>query len=76
MAFSPLDKDHHVSDMKEFLYDPNVVDLAVVARRNHMEFFVEAIIDHRDNKFRTTAQFLVKWKILRDTTFHHLKSSK
>ena len=56
------DKDYHVSDMKEFRYDPSVVDPVDVARRDHMEFFVESIIDHRDVKLRTTAQFLVKWK--------------
>ena len=49
-------KDYHVSDMKEFRYDPSVVDPVDVARRDHMEFFVESIIDHRNVKF------LVKWK--------------
>ena len=48
--------------MKEFRYDPSVVDLVDVARRDHMEFFVESFTDHRDIKLRTTAQFLVKWK--------------
>ena len=54
-------EDYRVSDMKEFRYDPSEVDPVDVARRDHMEFFVESIIDHRDVKLRTTAQFPVKW---------------
>ena len=48
--------------MKEFRYDLSEVDPVDVARRDHMEFFVESIIDHRDVKLRSTAQFLVKLK--------------
>jgi hypothetical protein len=55
------EKDYHVSDMKEFLYDASVVDPLDVARRDHMEYFVEAILDHRNTQTRTTAEFLVKW---------------
>ena len=58
---SNKEKDYHVSDLKEFLYDPSVVDPLDVARRDHMEFFVESILDHRNCQTRTSAEFLVKW---------------
>ena len=32
-----------------------------VARRDHMEFFVESILDHRTVQTHSSAQFLVKW---------------
>jgi hypothetical protein len=41
------EKEYHVSDMKQFLYDPDDVDPVDVARRDHMEFFVASIISHR-----------------------------
>ena len=47
--------------MKEFLYDPSVVDPLDVARRDHMEYFVESILDRRHIQSRTSAEFLVKW---------------
>ena len=47
--------------MTEFLHDPSVVDPLVVARRDHMEFFVESILDHRNCQTRTSAEFLVRW---------------
>ena len=56
------EKDYHVSDMKAFLYDASVVDPLDVARRDHMEFFVESILDHRNVQTRSSAEFLVKWQ--------------
>ena len=47
--------------MKEFLFDASVVDPLDVARGDHMEFFVESIVDHRHVQTRTSAEFLVKW---------------
>ena len=55
------EKDYHISDLKEFLYDASVVDPLDVARRDHMEFFVESIVDHRQIQTRTSAEFLFKW---------------
>jgi hypothetical protein len=43
------EKEYHVSDMKQFLYDPDHVDPVDVARRDHIEFFVESIVSHRGN---------------------------
>ena len=56
------EKEYHVSDMKQFLYDPNLIDPVDVARRDHMEFFVESIVSHRGNLNRSTIEFLVKWR--------------
>jgi hypothetical protein len=33
--------------MKPFLFDSAITDPLDVARRDHMEFFVEQILDHR-----------------------------
>ena len=39
--------DYHVSDLKPFLYDPAITNVDV-ARRDHMEFFFDKILGHRD----------------------------
>ena len=39
------EKVYHTSDMKPFLYDSTVTNPLDVARRDHMEFFVESVID-------------------------------
>ena len=56
-----VEKDYHVSDLKEFLYDPSVTNPLDVARRDHFEFFVESILDHRHTQSRTTSEFFVHW---------------
>jgi Chromo (CHRromatin Organisation MOdifier) domain len=48
--------------MKLFLYDSDHVDSVDVARRDHMEFFVESIVSHRGNPTRSAIEFLVKWR--------------
>ena len=53
------EKEYHVSDMKQFLYDPQHVDPVDVARR---EYFVESIVEHQDILNRSTIEFLVKWR--------------
>ena len=53
---------YHVSDMKQFLYDPLFVDPVDVACRDRMEFFVESISDHQGGLTRSTIGFFVKWK--------------
>ena len=56
------EKVYHVSDMKPFLYDPAVTTPLDVARRDYMEFFVEAILDHKGNiKKKSELTFLVSW---------------
>jgi Chromo (CHRromatin Organisation MOdifier) domain len=53
---------YHVSDMKPFLYDPAITNPVDVARRDHMEFFVEKILYHRGLPKRSHIEFLVKWQ--------------
>ena len=50
-----IEKDYHVSDLKQFLNDSSVTKSLDVARRDHMEFFVESILDHRNTQSRTTS---------------------
>ena len=53
---------YHVSVMKQFLFDPLLVGPVDVARRDHMEFFVESIADHQGSLTLSTIEFFVKWK--------------
>jgi transposase InsO family protein len=52
---------YHVSAMKPFLYDPAITNPLDVARRDHMEYFVEDILDHRGPHQRSKIEFLIKW---------------
>jgi hypothetical protein len=55
-------KPYHVSDMKEFSYNPLKTDPLDVARRDYLEFFVEEILDMTgDIKRLQSVKFLVKW---------------
>jgi transposase InsO family protein len=71
----------HTSDMKPFLFDPALTDPLDVARRDHMEFFVEAILDHRGNiRRKSTLEFYVKWLNYPDnenswTPYSHLRDT-
>ena len=48
--------------LKPFLFDPKKTTAEETARRDYMEFFIEAILDHRgDLKRPSTLTFLVKW---------------
>ena len=47
--------------MKLFLFDPLITNPLYVARRDHMEYFVEDIFDHRGKHQRTHVEVLVKW---------------
>lgn len=49
-------KRTYVSDLKEFLDDPSVVDPIDDARRDRMEFLVESILDHRTVHFSVPSQ--------------------
>ena len=56
------EKVFHVSDMKPFVFVPTVVDPLDIARRDHMEYFIDKILDHRGNiKKRSTLEFHVSW---------------
>ena len=56
------EKVFHVSDMKPFVFDSAVVDPIDIARREHMEYFIDKILDRRGNiKKRSTLEFHVSW---------------
>ena len=48
------------SAMKPFLFDPSITNPLDVARRDHMEYSVEDILDHRGKHQRTHIEFSVK----------------
>ena len=53
----------HVTRIKEFHFAPSQVDPTDIARRDYLEFFVEAILDHRGNiRNVSTLEFFVKWQ--------------
>ena len=55
-------KHLHISNLKQFVFNPKHTDPADVARRDYMEFFIESIIQHQGNSRRKTQmRFLVKW---------------
>ena len=49
--------EFHVSAMKPFLFYPSITNPLDVARRDHMEYFVEDILDHRGKHQRTHIEF-------------------
>jgi hypothetical protein len=56
------EKPYHVSDMKELRFDPLVTNPLDIARRDYLEFVVEAILDMiGDIKRKYSHKFLVKW---------------
>ena len=56
------EKHIHVTRIKEFLFAPSRVDPTDVARRDYLEYFVEAILKHKgDTKVLSSLQFYVKW---------------
>ena len=57
------EKTYHVTDIKQFYFDPLLTDPVDIARRDYLEFFVEEIIDHTgDFRKLKSLSFLVKWK--------------
>ena len=56
------EKNNHVLDVEPFVFDPAIVDPLGVARRDHMKFFVESILDHRGNSDRRSEmELLLYW---------------
>jgi transposase InsO family protein len=57
----------HVSRLKEFLYDPTLVDPLDIARRDSQQFVIESVIQHRGNTKTkpirlSELSFLVHWQ--------------
>jgi hypothetical protein len=57
------EKTYHVTDLKQFYFDPLKTDPVDIARRDYLEFFIEEILDHKGN-FRKlkSLSFLVRWR--------------
>ena len=52
----------HTTRLKEFRFNAEEISPIDIARRDFLEYFVEAILDHRGNPRKvSTLQFLVKW---------------
>jgi hypothetical protein len=59
---SHKEKEYHVSDMKPFIFDPSKTNPIDIARRDHLEFFVDKVFGHRgDVKSKRDLEFHVKW---------------
>lgn len=55
-------KNFHLTQLKEFKFDPMDTDPTEVARAEQHEFLVENILEHRgDSTRRTQLEFLVQW---------------
>jgi transposase InsO family protein len=57
------EKDYHVSDLKPFRFDPLNTNPLEVARKDYLEFFIEAILKHsgtRQTK-KSNLRFYIKW---------------
>ena len=68
-------KMYHVTQLKAFKYDPLQTDPTDVARRDHLEYFVERIISFSgDIRKVSTLMFLVKWEGSTETTHEPWKN--
>jgi len=53
----------HITNLREFHYDPARTDPKDVAVQNKGEFFIETILEHRgDRQRRTSMEFKVRWR--------------
>ena len=60
---------YHVTQLKAFKYGPLQTDPTDVARRDHLEYFVERIISFTgDTRKVSTLMFLIKWEGSTETT--------
>jgi transposase InsO family protein len=57
------EKDYHVSDIRPFIFDPLLTDPTDVARKDYLEFFIEAILKHSGSKTskKSNLRFYIKW---------------
>ena len=57
------EKDYHVSDIRPFIFDPLLTDPTDVARKDYLEFFIEAILKHSGSRTskKTNLRFYIKW---------------
>jgi transposase InsO family protein len=57
------EKDYHVTDIKPFRFDPLNTNPLDVARKDYLEFFIEAILKHSGNRHskKSNLRFYIKW---------------
>jgi Chromo (CHRromatin Organisation MOdifier) domain len=56
------EKQYHVTQLKQFLFSPSRTDPSDVARKDYLEFFVEAVLAHTGLSDRiSTLKFHIKW---------------
>jgi transposase InsO family protein len=56
------EKQYHVTQLKQFLFSPSRTDPLDVARKDYLEFFVEAVLSHTGLSDRiSTLKFHIKW---------------
>ena len=57
------EKDYHVTDIKPFHFDPLNTNPVDVARKDYLEFFIEAILKHTGTRRSKKGQlkFYIKW---------------
>ena len=54
--------DYHVSDLKAFNFDPAIVNPLDIARRDHLEHFLDRVYDiSGDPKSKKSLKFRVSW---------------
>ena len=53
---------YHVTDLKQFIFNPERHSPQDIARKDYLEFFVEKVISHRGNTSHTRSlEFYIKW---------------
>jgi Chromo (CHRromatin Organisation MOdifier) domain len=56
------EKQYHATQLKQFLFNPSRTDPLDVARKNYLEFFVEAVLSHTGLSDKiSTLKFHIKW---------------
>ena len=74
---SNREKMYHVTQLKQFQYDPTITDPTDIARRDNLEFYVEKIISFvGDVRKVTSLIFLVKWLGYEEKTHEPWKQLK
>jgi hypothetical protein len=72
------EKDYHVTDIKPFHFDPLNTNPVDVARKDYLEFFIEAIVKHSRTKKskKIHLKFYIKWLGYDDNPGNHTLTSE
>jgi transposase InsO family protein len=56
------EKVYHITDLKDFFFDPSIHDPLDIARKDYLEFFVEKVLAHKgDPRRKKSLEFHIKW---------------